>query len=99
MSNFIEQPGLQVPFNENNAIILDYFKLFSISDFYQLISDQTNLYPEQHFQEHPDDASRSLWTPTAATMIRRFSTLHFANRNYSKTSSATILEYRCTSSN
>ena len=67
---------MQVPFNENNARILDYFRLFATSDFYQLISDQTKLYPEQHFQAHPDDTSRSLWTPTTATVIRYFSTLH-----------------------
>ena len=40
--NFNGQPGLQVPFNKSNTRNLDYFKLFATSDFYQMISDQTN---------------------------------------------------------
>ena len=61
---------MQVPFNKSNARILDYFKLFATSDFYQMISDQTNLYSEQHFQSNPDDKSSSPWTPSTATGIR-----------------------------
>ena len=71
------QPGLQVPFNKSNARISDYFKLFASSDFYQTISDQTNLYAEQHFQSNPDDKSSSSWTPTTATEIRHFLVLYF----------------------
>ena len=93
MYNFIGQPGLQVPFNENNARILDYFRLFATSDFYQLISDQTKLYPEQHFQAHPDDTSRNLWTPTTATVIRYFSTLHLLPEIIQKHQ---MLQYRST---
>ena len=70
------QPGLQVPFNRSNATILDYFKLFATSDFYQMISDQTNLYGEQYFQLNPDDKSSSSWIPTA-TEIRQFLALYF----------------------
>ena len=75
--NFNRQPGLQVPFNKCNARILDYFKLFATSDFYQMISDQTNLYAEQHFQSNPDGKSGSSWTPTTATEIQHFLALYF----------------------
>ena len=78
--NFNGQPGLQVPFNKTNARILDYFKLFATSDFYQMISDQTNLYAEQHFQSNPDDKSSSSWTPTTAAVIRHFLALYFLTR-------------------
>ena len=50
-------------------MILDYFKLFASSNFYQMISDQTNLYAEQYFQSNRDDKSSSSWTPTTATEI------------------------------
>ena len=75
--NFNRQPGLQVPFNKCNARILDYFKLFATSDFYQMISDQTNLYAEQLFQSNPDGKSGSSWTPTTATEIQHFLALYF----------------------
>ena len=75
--NFNGQPGLQVPFSKSNARILNYFKLFATSDFYHMISDQTNLYAEQHFQSNPGDKSSSSWTPTTATEIRHFLVLYF----------------------
>ena len=62
--NFNGQPGLQVPFSKSNARIVDCFKLFATSDLYQMISDQTNLYAEQHFQSNPDDKISSSLTPT-----------------------------------
>ena len=40
VNNLNGQPGLQVPFNKSNARTLDKFKLFSTSDFYQIISDK-----------------------------------------------------------
>ena len=80
MYNFLGQPGLQVPFNESNAKILDYFKLFATTEFYQLISDRTKLYPGQHFQAHLNDTSRSLWTPTTATDIQHISALHLLTK-------------------
>ena len=58
-------------------MILDYFKLFASSNFYQMISDQTNLYAEQYFQSNRDDESSSSWTPTTATEIRHFLALYF----------------------
>ena len=75
--NFNGQPGLQVPFNKSNARISDYFKLFATSDFYQMISDQANLYAEQHFQLNPHDKSGSSWTPSTATEIRHFLAVYF----------------------
>ena len=75
--NFNGQPRMQIPFNKSNARILDYFKLFVTSDFYQMISDQTNLYVKQHFQTNPDDKSSSSWTTTTATEIRHFLALYF----------------------
>ena len=78
--NFNGQTGLQVPFSKSSPRILDYFKLFATSDFYQMISDQTNLYAEQHFQSNPDDKSRSSWAPTTATEIRHFLALYFLTR-------------------
>ena len=83
--NFNGQPGLQVPFNKSNATILDYFKLFAFSDFYQMISDQTNLYAEQHFQSNPDVKSNSSWTATTATKIRHFLALYFLTGIVQKT--------------
>ena len=76
--NFNRQPGLQVPFNESNARILDCFKLFATSGFYQMISDQTNLYAEQHFHSNPDDKSSSYWDSTFFSVI-------FSDRDFSKT--------------
>ena len=75
--NFNGQPGLQVPFNKSNARILDYFKLFATSDFYQIISDQANFHAEQHFQSNPYDKSSSSWTLTTATEIQQFLVLYF----------------------
>ena len=75
--NFNRRPGMKVPFNKSNARILDYFKLFATSDFYQMISDQTNLYVEQYFQSNPDDKSSGSWTPITATEIRHFLALYF----------------------
>ena len=89
------QPGLQVPFNRSNATILDYFKLFATSDFYQMISDQTNLYGEQYFQSNPDDKSSSSWIPTA-TEIQQFLALYFLTGTVQKPQIR--LEYRPTSS-
>ena len=41
-----------------------------------MISDQTNLYAEQHFQSNLDDKSSSSWTLTTATKIRHFLALY-----------------------
>ena len=96
--NFNGQPGLQVPFNKSNNRILDYFKLFATSDFYQMISDQTNLYTEQHFQSNPDDKSSSSWTPTTATEVQHLFVLYFLTGVIKKKTNSTVLEYRSTSS-
>ena len=59
-----------VPGTFHKVLQIYYFKLFATSDFYQIISDQANLYAEQNFQSNPDDKSSSSWTPVTATEIQ-----------------------------
>ena len=83
--NFKGKPGLQVLFNKSDASILDYFKLFATSYFYQMISDQASLYGKQHFPPNPYDKSSSLWILTTATEIQHFLALCFMTGIVQKT--------------
>ena len=51
-----------------DATPLDYFHLFWGSDFFQLLSDQTNLYAEQRQRVKPDRR----WYPTTPEEMRAF---------------------------
>ena len=69
-----------VPGTFHRVLQIYYFKLFATSDFYQIISDQANLYAEQNFQSNPDDKSSSSWTPVTATEIQHFLVVYFLIR-------------------
>ena len=45
---FAAEAGLQLHLDKENTKILDYLKLFIPDNFYELISEQTNLYAHQY---------------------------------------------------
>ena len=74
MPPFTGTPGLKVdlPVEPN---IIDFVSLFLTDGFFQLISNQANLYAEQYIASHPDERRYScshLWVPTSPADIKKF---------------------------
>ena len=59
--------------------IIDFVCLFLTDQFFEIISEQTNLYAERYIASHPDErcyCCSQLWVPTSRDDIRKFLALY-----------------------
>ena len=94
---FTGTPGLKVdlPVEPN---IIDFVSLFLTDEFFELISNQTNLYAEQYIASHPDERrySRSqLWVPTPPADIKEVFIFISTGRDYTETFIVAVLVNWC----
>ena len=77
---------------------IDFVSLFLTDKFFELISNQTNLYTEQYITSHPDERCFScsqLWVPTSPVDMKKFLSLYLLTEIIQKPS---LLQYWSTDS-